>query len=54
VPGTHTLELSSPVDTLLLQHIAHSREGFATGALTAARWVVGKKGVFTMTDLLGI
>lgn len=54
VPGTHTLELSSPVDTLLLRHTAHSREGFATGALTAARWVLNKKGVFTMKDLLGI
>lgn len=52
VPGTHTLELSSGVDTLSLQHTAHSREGFATGALTAARWLVGKRGVFTMTDLL--
>lgn len=52
VPGTHTLELSSSVDTLTLKHAAHSREGFAKGALTAARWLVGKRGVFTMKDLL--
>ena len=52
VPGTHTLELSSTVDTLTLKHTAHSREGFAKGALTAARWLVGKQGVFTMKDVL--
>lgn len=52
VPGTHTLELTSNVDTLTLKHAAHSREGFAKGALTAARWLVGKQGVFTMKDLL--
>lgn len=54
VPGTHTLELRSEVDTLELKHTAHSREGFARGALTAARWIVGRKGVFTMNDLLEI
>jgi 4-hydroxy-tetrahydrodipicolinate reductase len=52
VPGTHTLELASNVDTISLKHVAHSREGFAKGALTAARWLVGKEGVFTMKDLL--
>lgn len=52
VPGTHTLELVSAVDTISLKHAAHSREGFAKGALTAARWLVGKEGVFTMNDLL--
>ncbi len=54
VPGTHLLTLQSAVDTLELKHTAHSREGFARGALTAASWVVDKKGVFTMRDLLGI
>lgn len=53
VPGTHSLLFSSKVDTLELKHTAHSREGFARGALTAANWVVGRKGVFTMSDLLG-
>lgn len=54
VPGTHTFELSGSVDTLSLKHAAHSREGFAKGALTAARWLVGKRGVFTMSDLLDL
>lgn len=52
VPGTHHLTLQSSVDTIELKHTAHSREGFARGALTAARWLVGKQGVFTMKDLL--
>jgi len=52
VPGTHILELSSTIDTLSLKHAAHSREGFAKGALTAARWLVEKQGVFTMKNLL--
>ena len=53
VPGTHALTFTSAVDTLELKHTAHSREGFAKGALTAARWIVGRHGTFTMTDLLG-
>ena len=53
VPGTHLLTFSSAVDTLELKHTAHSREGFARGALTAAGWVIGRKGVFSMSDLLG-
>lgn len=53
VPGTHLLILRSAVDTIELKHTAHSREGFATGALAAARWLVGRSGVFTMTDMLG-
>ena len=52
VPGTHVLALRSTVDTLTLSHTAHSREGFARGALTAARWLIGRQGVFTMDDLL--
>lgn len=52
VPGTHLLRFSSDIDTIELTHTAHSREGFARGALTAAGWVQGRKGVFTMTDLL--
>lgn len=53
VPGTHTLRMASTIDTLELKHTAHGREGFARGALAAARFLVGKKGVFTMADLLG-
>lgn len=53
VPGTHTLSFASAIDTLSLTHVAHSREGFARGALAAAGWLQGKKGVYTMTDMLG-
>ncbi len=54
VPGTHSIEWTSPIDTIRLEHIAHSREGFAKGALAAAAWMVGKKGNFGMSDLLGL
>lgn len=54
VPGTHVLTLASAVDTLELKHTAHSREGFARGALTAARWLVGRQGVFSMPDMLDL
>lgn len=53
VPGTHRIDWQSAVDTIRLEHIAHSREGFAKGALTAANWIVGKKGVFGMKDMVG-
>lgn len=53
VPGTHTVVYDSTIDTLTLTHEAHSREGLALGALLAAEWLVGKKGVFTMKDMLG-
>ena len=52
VPGTHRLRFRSPIDTLELTHTAHSREGFARGALAAARWLPGRRGVYTMRDLL--
>ncbi len=52
VPGTHTVSFSSSVDTIELSHTAHSRTGFATGAVKAGEWLLGKKGVFTMEDLL--
>lgn len=53
VPGTHTVVYSSEIDDIELKHTAHSRKGFASGALLAAKWLVGKKGVFTMDDVLG-
>ena len=53
VPGTHELTFDSDIDTISLRHTAHSREGFARGALAAAAWMVGRRGVYTMTDLLG-
>ena len=52
-PGTHTITYDSPIDTIEITHTAHSREGFATGAVLAAEWLLGKKGVFTMKDMLG-
>lgn len=53
VPGTHVVRWQSAIDTIEIKHIAHSREGFASGALKAARWLIGKKGFFGMNDLLG-
>ncbi|MFZ9755882.1 MAG: 4-hydroxy-tetrahydrodipicolinate reductase [Bacteroidia bacterium] len=52
VPGTHSIVWSSSIDTLHMEHIAHSREGFARGALQAAQWIFGKTGVFNMQDML--
>ncbi|OFY85520.1 MAG: 4-hydroxy-tetrahydrodipicolinate reductase [Bacteroidetes bacterium RIFCSPLOWO2_12_FULL_35_15] len=52
VPGTHTVTYSSPVDEINITHIAHSRKGFALGAVLAAEFTIGKKGVFGMNDLL--
>lgn len=54
VPGTHTIDYSSEVDSIKIEHIAHSREGFALGAVIAAEWILNKKGVFTMKDVLGL
>lgn len=51
VNGTHTIAYNSAVDTIAITHTAHSREGFAKGAVMAAEWLVGKKGVFGMKDL---
>ncbi len=53
VPGTHSVKYASGVDDLEIIHTAHSREGFAQGAVVAAEWLVGKQGVFGMDDLLG-
>lgn len=52
IPGIHTVIFDSPVDTITLTHNARNREGFAKGAITAAEWLQGKKGVFTLEDLL--
>lgn len=54
VPGTHEVTYTSPIDTISIRHEAHSREGFAHGALLAAHWIVGKKGFFSMSDVLEI
>ena len=53
-PGTHIITYSSEVDTIEIKHTAHNRNGFALGAVMAAEWIVGKQGVFEMSDVLGI
>jgi len=54
VPGTHTIQYDSTVDAIHIKHTAHSRQGFALGAVVAAEWLLGKTGVFTMKDVLNI
>jgi 4-hydroxy-tetrahydrodipicolinate reductase len=54
VPGTHAITYTSKVDEIEIKHTAHSREGFALGAVVAAEWIIGKKGVFTMKDVLNL
>ncbi|MFZ9002885.1 MAG: 4-hydroxy-tetrahydrodipicolinate reductase [Robiginitalea sp.] len=54
IPGTHRIAYDSEVDRIEIRHSAHSREGFAQGALLAAEWLVGKKGVFGMKDVLNL
>lgn len=52
IPGTHELGFDSEADTVILRHTARGRQGFAEGALFAARWVVGRKGLFSFTEIL--
>ncbi len=52
VPGTHTVVWKSETDTLEITHTAHSRQGFALGAVIAAEWIIGRTGFFGMKDLL--
>ncbi|MAY23184.1 MAG: 4-hydroxy-tetrahydrodipicolinate reductase [Flavobacteriaceae bacterium] len=54
VKGTHSIEYRSNIDTLSIKHEAHSRDGFALGAILAAEWLVDKKGVFSMKDVLNL
>ena len=54
VPGTHTIRWQSGNDLLELSHVAHSRQGFAAGALQVAEWLPGRKGVFGMDDFLAL
>ncbi|HLV69231.1 MAG TPA: 4-hydroxy-tetrahydrodipicolinate reductase [Xanthomarina sp.] len=54
VPGTHSIEYKSSTDTINITHTAHTREGFALGAIVAAEWILGKTGIFTMKDVLNI
>jgi 4-hydroxy-tetrahydrodipicolinate reductase len=54
IPGTHTVGFDGPSESITLTHTARDRATFARGALTAARWVGGRRGWFTMRDVLGI
>lgn len=54
VPGTHTITYSSAEDEISIEHKAHSRQGFALGAVIAAEWLKGKEGIFTMKDVLNL
>ncbi|MFT7251289.1 MAG: 4-hydroxy-tetrahydrodipicolinate reductase [Flavobacterium sp.] len=54
VPGTHSVFYDSEVDQIEIKHTAHSRDGFALGAVIAAEWLIEKRGVFRMKDVLGI
>jgi 4-hydroxy-tetrahydrodipicolinate reductase len=53
-PGTHEVHYYSEEDDIKMVHTAHGRKGFASGALLAAEWIVGRKGVFSMKDLLNL
>jgi 4-hydroxy-tetrahydrodipicolinate reductase len=52
-PGTHKISYDSTIDTIEITHTAHNRMGFATGAVLAAEFIRGKKGIFQMKDVLG-
>ncbi|MFN8438882.1 MAG: 4-hydroxy-tetrahydrodipicolinate reductase [Cytophagales bacterium] len=52
VPGTHIINYDSAIDSIQISHTAHSREGFASGAVIAAEWLKGKKGNYSMDDML--
>jgi 4-hydroxy-tetrahydrodipicolinate reductase len=53
VPGTHIISYESSIDKIDIVHTAHNRKGFAGGALLAAEWLIGKKGAYSMEDVLG-
>jgi 4-hydroxy-tetrahydrodipicolinate reductase len=52
VPGTHIIKYDSPIDSIAITHTAHTREGFALGAVLAAEFMIGKKGIFGMDDMI--
>jgi 4-hydroxy-tetrahydrodipicolinate reductase len=54
IPGTHTVGFDSPAETITLTHTARDRTAFARGALEAAKWIHGKRGWFTMREMLGL
>ena len=52
IPGTHRVGFDSAADQVLLTHVARSREGFAAGALLAARWIIGRNGVYEFSEVI--
>ncbi|MFT5860196.1 MAG: 4-hydroxy-tetrahydrodipicolinate reductase [Flavobacteriaceae bacterium] len=52
VPGTHTIKYNSEIDSIEMTHTAHSRTGFGLGAVISAEWLHGRKGVYTMQDII--
>jgi 4-hydroxy-tetrahydrodipicolinate reductase len=52
VPGTHELVFDAPFEQIRIEHVARDRRVFADGALLAARWLLGKQGVYTMQDVI--
>jgi 4-hydroxy-tetrahydrodipicolinate reductase len=51
-PGTHLLSYDGPFERVTIEHVARSREGFAAGALAAAEWLPGRRGIYTVEDML--
>lgn len=54
VPGTHKINYNSEIDNIEIKHTAHNRQGFALGAVIAAEWLIDKKGIYTMRDVLNL
>ena len=52
IPGTHTLQFESPAESVRLEHVARGREAFAAGALSAAEWLPGHRGLFSFEEML--
>jgi 4-hydroxy-tetrahydrodipicolinate reductase len=52
IPGTHRVGFDSAADQITLTHMARSREGFAAGALLAARWIIGRQGVYEFSEVI--
>jgi 4-hydroxy-tetrahydrodipicolinate reductase len=52
IPGTHIVGFDSAADQITLKHLARNREGFAAGALVAAHWLVGRKGIYEFSEMI--
>jgi 4-hydroxy-tetrahydrodipicolinate reductase len=52
VPGTHIVNYFSEIDSIEIKHTANNRKGFALGAVLAAEWIINKKGIFKMSDVI--